>query len=177
MWGIHRWQHKGQWRGTLMFSLFCAWRNGWVNNREGGDLRRHRAHYDVIGMKSLFPENPCLFHILSLLLGQNSWKKFFVNRITVWNSHFLTNLTYIYLICLYFILAMFRVSTDYEVWEVFPSKVDYLIIMMKSSNGNIFRVTGHLCGEFTGSPWIPHTKASDAELWCFLLSAPERTVE
>ena len=22
--------------------------------------------------------------------------------------------------------------------------------MMKSSNGNIFRVTGHLCGEFTG---------------------------
>ena len=39
--------------------------------------------------------------------------------------------------------------------------------MMTSSNGNIFRVTGHLCGEFTGHRWIPHTKASDAELWCF----------
>ena len=83
--------------------------------------------------------------------------------------------------------------------------------MMTSSNGNIFRVTGPLCGEFTGpgefptqrpvtrsfdvslicvwingwvnnreagdlrryrghydrSRWIPHTKASDAELWCF----------
>ena len=39
--------------------------------------------------------------------------------------------------------------------------------MMTSSNGNIFRVTGHLCGEFTGPRWIPHTKASDAELWCF----------
>ena len=38
--------------------------------------------------------------------------------------------------------------------------------MMTSSNGNIFRVTGHLCGEFTGPRWIPHTKASDAELWC-----------
>ena len=37
---------------------------------------------------------------------------------------------------------------------------------MTSSNGNIFRVTGHLCGEFTGPQWIPHTKASDAELWC-----------
>ena len=24
-----------------------------------------------------------------------------------------------------------------------------------------FRVTGHLCGEFTGDRWIPHTKASD----------------
>ena len=31
-----------------------------------------------------------------------------------------------------------------------------------------FRVTGHLCGEFTGHRWIPRTKASDAELWCFL---------
>ena len=43
--------HKGQWRRALMFSLICAWKkNGWVNNREAGDLRRHRAHYDVIVM-------------------------------------------------------------------------------------------------------------------------------
>ena len=42
--------HKGQWRGTLMFSLICAWIIGWINNREAGDLRRHRAHYDVIVM-------------------------------------------------------------------------------------------------------------------------------
>ena len=50
--GIHRspvnFSHKGQWRGTLMFSLICARINGWVNNREAGDLRRHRAHDDVI---------------------------------------------------------------------------------------------------------------------------------
>ena len=39
--------------------------------------------------------------------------------------------------------------------------------MMTSSNGNIFRVTGHLCREFTDPRWIPRTKASDAELWCF----------
>ena len=58
--------------------------------------------------------------------------------------------------------------------------------MMTSSNGNIFRVSGPLCGEFTGDRWIPRTKASvplcreftgdrwisrtkasDAELWCF----------
>ena len=30
-----------------MFSLIWAWTNGWVNNREDGDLSRHRAHYDV----------------------------------------------------------------------------------------------------------------------------------
>ena len=39
--------HKVQWRGVLMFYLVCAWTNGWVNSSEAGDLRRHRAHYDV----------------------------------------------------------------------------------------------------------------------------------
>ena len=52
--GIHRSPenspHKGQWRGALMFSLICVWINDWVNNREAGDLRCHRAHYDVIVM-------------------------------------------------------------------------------------------------------------------------------
>ena len=32
---------------------------------------------------------------------------------------------------------------------------------------------GHLCREFTGHRWIPLTKASDKELWCFLWSVPE----
>ena len=32
-----------------MFRLICVWID-WVNNREAGDLRRHRAHYDVIVM-------------------------------------------------------------------------------------------------------------------------------
>ena len=49
--GIHRspviFPHKGQWREALMFSLICVWINGWVNNREAGDLRRYRAHFDV----------------------------------------------------------------------------------------------------------------------------------
>ena len=53
--GIHRSPvnspHKSQWRGALMFSLICVWiKNGWVNKREAGDLRRYRAHYDVIVM-------------------------------------------------------------------------------------------------------------------------------
>ena len=46
--------------------------------------------------------------------------------------------------------------------------VDNIVLdSMTSSNGNIFRVTGHLCGEFTGHRWIPHTKACNAGLWCF----------
>ena len=39
--------HKGQWHGALVFSSICTWINGWVNNGEAGDLRRHRVHYDL----------------------------------------------------------------------------------------------------------------------------------
>ena len=48
--GIHRSpvnsHHKGKWHGAMMFSFICVW----INNREAGDLRRYRAHYDVIVM-------------------------------------------------------------------------------------------------------------------------------
>ena len=51
VWGIHRSsvnsRHKDQWRRVLMFSLMCASTNGSVNNRGAGDLRCHRANYDV----------------------------------------------------------------------------------------------------------------------------------
>ena len=56
--GIHRWpvnsHHKGQWRGALMFSLICAWKNCWVNDHEAGDLRRHRTPCDVTVMPYSF---------------------------------------------------------------------------------------------------------------------------
>ena len=39
---------KGQWRRAMMFPLISAWINGWVSNREAGDLKRNRTHYDVI---------------------------------------------------------------------------------------------------------------------------------
>ena len=54
--GIHRSPvnsfHKGQWRGALMFALICVWINDWENIHEAGDLRRYRAHYDVIVMRN-----------------------------------------------------------------------------------------------------------------------------
>ena len=66
--------HKGQWRGALMFSLICAWINAWVKNREAGDLRRHRAHYDVTVMS---PESLTFY------------------------KHIMINQTYIWHICLF----------------------------------------------------------------------------
>ena len=58
----------------------------------------------------------------------------------------------------------------HKAWILWGDKPDKH--MMTSSNGNSFRITGPLCGEFIGPLWIPGTKASDAELWCFLWSAP-----
>ena len=67
--GIHRSPvnspRKGQWRGALMFSLICVWINGWVNNREAGDLRRYRSHYDVIVM--WLQENQFILQLLLLI--------------------------------------------------------------------------------------------------------------
>ena len=72
--GIHRWPvtspSKGQWRGALIFSLICAWINGWVNNREAGDLRRHQAHCDVI-VRSLPVWRPCRPRWVLCLLGRS----------------------------------------------------------------------------------------------------------
>ena len=48
--------------------------------------------------------------------------------------------------------------------------------MMTSSNANIFRVTGPLCGEFTSHRWIPLTMASDAGYDVFF-DLPEQTAE
>ena len=70
--GIHRSPvnspHKGQWGGSLMFSLICAWTNGWVNARDVDDLRRHRAHYDFTVMP----------YIGSLMCIRFSWDLIFM---------------------------------------------------------------------------------------------------
>ena len=47
---------------------------------------------------------------------------------------------------------------------------NFLELMMTSSNGNIIRVRGPVCGEFTGHRWIPLSKASNVEHWCYLRS-------
>ena len=148
--------HKGQWREALMFSLICAWMNGWVNNRDTGYLRRHRAHYDVTVM----------LQGTSLVLGR--WWLFFITapikqpwRIRKMN-HINSLITLIH-------ITDKKTKHSKQTIRIFHG----VLFMMTSSNGNIFCVTGHLCGEFTGPLWIPRTKACDTELWCFIWSASE----
>ena len=55
---------------SLMFSLICAWINGWANNREAGDLRHHRAHYDVIVMirDSILQNTEAWMHVIGWIM-------------------------------------------------------------------------------------------------------------
>ena len=63
--------------------LICPWINYWVNNREAGDLRRNRAHYDVTVMAIPVPGNTvfklkqghveCTYH--SLVFNNTRWNK------------------------------------------------------------------------------------------------------
>ena len=47
LWG----ESAGYWsRGAFMFSVICAWTNGWANNHDAGDSRPHCVHYDVTVM-------------------------------------------------------------------------------------------------------------------------------
>ena len=55
LWSLVITPHKGLWRGALMFN--CASTNGWVNNKDVGDLRRNRAHYDVTVIWWEWPHN------------------------------------------------------------------------------------------------------------------------
>ena len=50
-WSLVNSPHKDQGVGALMFSLICSWTNGWVNNRDAGDVRRHCAYYGVTVFK------------------------------------------------------------------------------------------------------------------------------
>ena len=142
--------HKGQWRG--FFSMICVWTNGWANNRDAGDLRCRRTNYDVTVMAWLtFGHTPLNSHHF---LASGLWGSFFAfetNYVWNWTQIFWKN--------------QLLDSADSNYNGVFVNFV------MTSSNVNIFRVTGPLRGKFTGDRWIPLTKASDAELWCFFICA------
>ena len=89
-----------------MLSLICVWINGWVNNREAGDLRRHRCHYDVIVMdryvhpicikhesiqrktQNFYSHRVCQMHIINTLrprqhgrhFADDTFKRIFLNE-------------------------------------------------------------------------------------------------
>ena len=98
--------HKGQWRGALMLPLICVWTNAWVNNRDAGDLRRYRVHYDV----TVMPVNcrhtcSITFDVILAIMGRNGglWPVecqaiIWTNAVLLLIRHVITNLDEILII-------------------------------------------------------------------------------
>ena len=128
---------------TRSFDVFFDLRlnNDWVNNREAGDLRRHPGHYDVIAMR-------CCFYLID---KNNRFSLIHVSAI---------------------LTAKTKSYKDLLRFEKCDLPFVYCVrcqpAVMTSSNGNIFRVYWPFVRGIHRSRWIPRTKASDTELWCFL---------
>ena len=171
--GIHRSPvnspHKGQWRGVFMFSLIGAWTNGCANNRSAGiTWNKHQCIVKKSGMQILYIWQEFFFWqhhwttmrvrvgqimyaiyiSISKYLGQPSLHNAYItgtlrNRFGVlpvlleaWDSH-LHN----------------KPFGGQSVMGTFGGVFAGSLVqeyMMTSSNGNIFRVTDPLCGEFAG---------------------------
>ena len=74
--GIHRSPVHSRTKASdaeLWYFFICAWINGWVNNGEAGDLRHHRAHYDVTVMlcqNMMISLHGHAFHITCCFCGE-----------------------------------------------------------------------------------------------------------
>ena len=140
--GIHRSPvnspHKGQWRGALMFSLIRVWINDWVDNHEAGDLRRHRGHYDVNVMKTIFKRIGC--RILSI--GHIKSAVLFIPT----NMICIDVIIDISFVCHH--ILHYWISARLEVGLVschFRNNHSIVNCIMTPSNEHIFRVTIPLC--------------------------------
>ena len=170
---------------SLIFPLIYNWINGWVNTRDAGDLRRHRAHYDVMWFicgivyhqsrllwkwtRTVKPHHPIAGwpkrNIESTWLREVrpcNWIYTFsftnVQTYTHACAHMYTThnaYIYIYIYWLWSNTDQYFISWVIEEQMTFVSSEAFYFFMMMSSNENILRVTGPLCGEFTGHRWIP----------------------
>ena len=147
--GIHRSPvsspHKVGWRGALMFSLICAWINGWVNNREAGDLRRHRVHNDVIVMTWLELE---LVHLyLNPIVVSTGYSYLLIVKPLQWrhNRHYDGVSNHRRLDCL--LNGLFRRG---------------------SKETSKLRVNGHCVGNSPGTGEFPAQRASNAKMFPFV---------
>ena len=64
----HRWIPRTKASEALMFSLIYARISPWVNNRESSNLRRHRAHYDVIVMNNMKTTHTVLYFFVFIVV-------------------------------------------------------------------------------------------------------------
>ena len=96
-----------------MDSLICAWINGWVNNRDAGDLRRHRNHYDVTNTSIHYTAT--VFR--RVILGQSRGRKF--NSSTPWGRDKIPAISQTTFSKAFSSMRMFKCQLKFH-WSWFP---------------------------------------------------------
>ena len=134
--GIHRSPvnspHKGQWRGALMFSLISAWIDGWVNNREADDLRRHRAHCDVIIVMKWIQAGPKCSLVLGIGLNPGL-DLFFVRDLGGIGVCLLFHMTHMWIKLWWLKIQVFKVS-DFKAIPITPTALSPCLMKVISIN-------------------------------------------
>ena len=145
-----------------MLCFICVWTNGWGNNRDAGDLRRHRTYCDVTVMLCESSVN-CWCDHKKIKLNKNvsiiyafQLARYCANgdsREVILISVAVTN-------CINRSSASMRPEHGHQRVCRWPNH--YGVIKWKQ-----FHVTGPLWGEDIGHWCNPLTTASDVELWIF----------
>ena len=113
------------------FDVFCDLRldNGWVNNCEVGDWRRHRTHYDVIMICCIYLWGAQSNSTVCAFFSLQSWILCSIMK-------------YVFFLIIY---TLARSMSDEICFFVLLNNISNRnIVMMTSPNRNIFRVTGLL---------------------------------
>ena len=129
-----------------MFSLIFAWMNNGVNNRQAGDLSRHRAHYYVTVMVQANSKNQSSM----LLRGIHRWTEYSLQEgVVIWKAFPCDDATMQYTPwwMKYLSGVYLRVGkAGIFLWRIYWCKK----LSWWRHQMDFFRVIGPLCGEFTG---------------------------
>ena len=156
----------GFWCKSISYLFYyLPWFTSQITFLISSSIIEHPFFNDIVLTLSITCMFVCMnkYSQCDLVTFYDTWLKIIITITTMINT---INKTVIYHINTEIIIHVLYIFKD-KIYHFYRNN------MMTSSNGNIFRVSGPLCGEFTGPRWIPHTKASDAELSCFLWSASE----
>ena len=151
---------KGQCRGALVLFLICSWTNGWANNRDTGDFRRHRAYYDVTVMYWLVAVHHYITLTNAILICTTTiWNTSgdFIRHI-LWNLAALGDLRMPFVISQPELLTMFPVTSGLSriIWSglirnpILANKATFLLAVRQVYSIEHFWSQQNCCNQ-----WIP----------------------
>ena len=120
----------------------------------------------ILSLRLMFSQLTRIYSVACVIFMVSSGRVLSLHEYLVWYFVRFTAFFFGFLVALLFTMPV-MCSMRY-LWVALLLYWLFSSFMMTSSNGNIFRVTGHRCTEYTGHQRIPRTKASDAKLWSFL---------